>query len=257
MTRSLILPVLLSAFLTAHAQEPQAPIHLSGETYGLFDNDLLTSEFHKERREALRNKMPNGGVAVLFANPVRNRSNDVDHEYHQDPDLYYLSGLDEPNGLLIVFKEPHRIAGEQVRELLVVQERDPAREVWNGHRLGTQGAQERLGVEAAVSGAAFLGMDAFLGSEDILFMDIPLVGQAPDPNDPADLSDLIDGFTRMSSDVRQGASNDLMKWMAELREVKGPEELALMRKAIDITCLAQNELMAKLRPEMTEYQTEA
>jgi Xaa-Pro aminopeptidase len=52
-------------------------------------SDYLSAQFHKERREALRSKMPNNSLAVFFGNPVRNRANDVDYVYHQDPDFYF------------------------------------------------------------------------------------------------------------------------------------------------------------------------
>jgi len=45
--------------------------------------------------------------------------------------------------------------------------------------------------------------------------------------------------------------------MAQLREIKSEEELVLLRKAISITCDAQNELMKVLKPGMKEYQAEA
>ena len=45
--------------------------------------------------------------------------------------------------------------------------------------------------------------------------------------------------------------------MAKLREVKTKEELVLLRKAISITCDAQNELMKVLKPDMKEFQAEA
>ena len=73
--------------------------------------DFLTSEFHKERREAFRNMMPENSVAVFFANPVRNRANDVDYVYHQDPDFYYLTGLIEPHAVLLIFSEKQNIQG--------------------------------------------------------------------------------------------------------------------------------------------------
>ena len=40
--------------------------------------DLLNEAFHRERRSKLREALPENSVAVFFANPVRNRSNDVD-----------------------------------------------------------------------------------------------------------------------------------------------------------------------------------
>ena len=47
------------------------------------------------------------------------------------------------------------------------------------------------------------------------------------------------------------------QWMSELREYKKEEELALMKRAIEITCTAQKELMRALKPGMKEYQSEA
>ena len=41
--------------------------------------DQLNAEFHKGRRDLLRERMPVNSVAVFFANPVRNRANDVDY----------------------------------------------------------------------------------------------------------------------------------------------------------------------------------
>ena len=56
--------------------------------------DYLTADFHKSRREALRASMPENSVAVFFSNAIRNRANDVDFVYHQDPNFYYLTGLE-------------------------------------------------------------------------------------------------------------------------------------------------------------------
>jgi Xaa-Pro aminopeptidase len=49
--------------------------------------DYLSAHNFKERRQAFRAKMPANTVAVFFGNPVRNRANDVDYVYHQDPDF--------------------------------------------------------------------------------------------------------------------------------------------------------------------------
>lgn len=69
---------------------------------------VLTPEFHKSKRDALRAKMPANSVAVLFSNPVRNRANDVDYVYHPDPNFYYLTGFKEPQAVLVVYKNPQQ-----------------------------------------------------------------------------------------------------------------------------------------------------
>ncbi len=72
--------------------------------------DYLTPAFHAGRRDSLRQLMPANSVAVVWAYPVRNFSNDVDYVYHQNPDLYYFTGYKEPHSLLLVFKEPQTAA---------------------------------------------------------------------------------------------------------------------------------------------------
>ena len=66
----------------------------------------LSKEFHKNNRQQLREKLPNNSVAVYFSAPVRNRANDVDFEYHQDPNFYYLTGWEEPHAVLLVYNTP-------------------------------------------------------------------------------------------------------------------------------------------------------
>ena len=116
---------------------------------------VLTPEFHKSKREALRAKMPANSVAVLFSNPVRNRANDVDYVYHPDPNFYYLTGLKEPQSVLVVYKNPQQDDQGQYVDQLFVQERDPAKEQWNGYRLGVEGA-EALGVDRVLLRSEFI-----------------------------------------------------------------------------------------------------
>ena len=111
--------------------------------------DYLSSEFHKDRRDNVRNLMPKNSVAVFFANPVRNRANDVDYHYHQDPNFYYLTGFREPNSVLLIFSEDQNNADDIFNELIFVQERDKLREMWNGKRLGPEGVKSKLGFKLA------------------------------------------------------------------------------------------------------------
>ena len=102
------------------------------------DKDALA--FHSERRDALRHALPPNSVAVFFANPIRNRANDVDYVYHQDPNLFYLTGWTEPHAVLLVFSTPQMDEQGSYDEKIFVQERDPRAEMWNGYRLGKEGA---------------------------------------------------------------------------------------------------------------------
>lgn len=122
--------------------------------------DFLSKDFHKNRREVLRSKMPKNSVAVVFANPLRNRANDVDYVFHQDPNFYYLTGYREPNGVLVLFSENQTdTEGNTYNEILYVQQRNARAEQWNGKRLGVEGAKNELGFDMAFNASEFLNSD--------------------------------------------------------------------------------------------------
>jgi Xaa-Pro aminopeptidase len=134
--------------------------------------DFLSKEFHKERRDILRSKMPKNSVAVVFSNPLRNRANDVDYVFHQDPNFYYLTGYREPNGVLVLFSDEQTDEnGNAYNEILYVQKRDARAEQWNGKRLGVTGAQEELGFKVAKNADEFLKTNINFKSFDKVFIE--------------------------------------------------------------------------------------
>ncbi|MBI2283360.1 MAG: aminopeptidase P N-terminal domain-containing protein, partial [Bacteroidetes bacterium] len=112
-----------------------------------YPDDYLSPAFHAGRRAAVRELMPQKTVAVFFAAQTRNRSNDVDFIYAQNKNFYYLTGLTEPNAMLLLFKEPATINGETGTEFIFVQPRNPAREMWTGKILGVDGVKKKHQLE--------------------------------------------------------------------------------------------------------------
>lgn len=222
----------------------------------LYDADILPPSFHRERREVLRKLMPDKSVAVFFTNPVRNRSNDVDFEYHQDPNFYYLTGYREPNAILIIFKEDVEIDSIVTNELIYVQPKNAKRETWDGKRLGADGVKQKLEFKYAFNNSSFpdINLD-FNQFENVLILPIE-DDFRDDKNDRGDLYSLVKHFRNKSANAKVD-KKQLKEYMASLRQTKQPEEIELLRKAIQITCKAQIELIKALEPGMTEYQTEA
>ena len=285
-----------------------------------FPTDYLTPEFHADRRAEVRAKMPPNSVAVFFANPVRNRANDVDYHYHQDPNFYYLTGLKEPHAVLVLYREVQQIDALQTNEILFVQERDPLREQWDGYRLGVKGAKERLGFKDVFFNADFASFKTnFDQFDSVLFFDFENDIRDDASND-ADLYSLIETFKNKAkfpsdfsakrtslyryittSDAKSSANvaqvldrsfrrdealakdpllqqykmaiNERQRTelkqqmqlqltnldvetlgviMDELREIKQPEEVALLKKAIYISAVGQVEVMKAMHPNMSE-----
>ncbi|HXU27179.1 MAG TPA: aminopeptidase P family protein [Bacteroidia bacterium] len=231
--------------------------NLYAQSDSLYDRDWLSASFHKTRRDSLRAKMAPKSVAVVFANAERNRSNDVDFQYSQDPDFYYLSGLIEPNAVLLIFKEPQTLDSITTNELIYVQPRSPRDESWTGKRLGIDGVKQKLGFEHSYINTDFADLNLDFKKFDKIYHSPFNNDVRDDKADAGDLYSLIKNFNEKTKDLQTKDHYNFYAFMGDLREIKTPEELTQLRKAIDITCASHLELMKKLESNMTEYQAQA
>ena len=106
----------------------------------------LSAEHYQNVRKAFRQKMPDNSVAVLFSAPIRNRANDVDYIYHQDPNFFYLTGWHQPHSVLMIYKNPQSDSDGVYYEKIYVPERDNYMEMWNGKRYDLEQVKQ-LGYE--------------------------------------------------------------------------------------------------------------
>ena len=245
LTCTLSLLIVFSFTITLYAQDD-------------LPTDYLSKEFHAGRRDALRNQMPDNSVFVVMAYPTRTFSNDVDYFYHQNPDMYYFSGYKEPQSILLIFKEEQKgTDGSVYKEIIYVQKKDPRAEQWTGRRLGTEGVKEKLGFAYAFNGEDFKNTQIdFSKFDKIIFHrfpeDVPNNGR-----DNADLADLIEQFkskANIAADYAKDKRYDtrlFRELTGKLREIKTPEEMDLIRKAIEISCRGQNEVMKAVQPGMS------
>ncbi|WP_420385360.1 aminopeptidase P family protein [Roseivirga sp.] len=248
-----ILIVFLSGFFVSQAQERR--------------DDYLSADFHQDRREQLRNIMPDNSVAVFFANPVRNRANDVDYVYHQDPNLYYLTGYKEPHAVLLIFKDNQTDEdGQTYNEIFFVQEKNPMAEMWTGRRMGDQGVKETLKINNAYNGSTFKDYNIdFSQFDKVMFYDFKN-DVRDNASDQADLYSLQEQFKQKVGYVTDGNTlgkelpsrnidlSELNTLMASLRGIKTPEEIDLLRKAVFISTVGQVEVMKAMKPGMSEFE---
>ncbi len=110
--------------------------------------------FAKRRRaflEAVTARAGEGDAVCVFpAAPVFTRNNDVEHDYRQDSDLFYLTGFNEPATVLVMSGVSDAAAGKaSYASTMFVRPRDPDREIWDGPRFGVDGAKEHFGADEA------------------------------------------------------------------------------------------------------------
>lgn len=228
-----------------------------------YENDFLKSDFHKERRATLRSMMPENSVAVFFSNPIRNRANDTDFMYHQDPEFYYLTGHKEPHSLLLVFKDELQFGTTKTNEIIFVRQHNALKELYDGARLGKEGAQDKLDIKVAFEGPAFKDFNLdFSQFDKVMFYQFK--DDVRDHNEEGDLFELISqfkqkvGYDSKDLSIEPEKSNiDLVTLntiMTVMRGIKKPEELDLLRKAVDISTLAQSEVMKAMKPGLSEME---
>lgn len=207
----------------------------------------LTARFG-ERRQHVLQAIPSG-LLLVPSQPVAIRNNDVEHPYRQHSDLWYLSGFDEPESVLVL-----STVSEQPFTLFV-RERDPEREVWDGARAGVEGAKAQFGADEA---HPITKLDEVLPK---LFENVEHLYYRLGVDREFD-----DRVLRAVASVRRRARRgqrypthiiDPSSVIHELRLHKDPEEIGLMRRAATITCEAHRLAMSACRPGMHEYEIEA
>ncbi|ATF91126.1 Xaa-Pro aminopeptidase [Cedecea neteri] len=202
------------------------------------------------RRQALLAKMMPGSAALIFAAPEATRNADSEYPYRQSSDFWYFTGFNEPEAVLVLIKsdESHN------HSVLFNRVRDKSAEIWFGRRLGQEAAPQKLGVDRAL---AFSEIGEQL---HLLLNGLDVVYHAQGEYEYAD-SIVFAALDKLRRGSRQNlaAPATLTDWrpaVHELRLFKSEEEIAVMRRAGEITALAHTRAMQACRPGMFEYQLE-
>src|SRR5579859_965848 len=209
------------------------------------------SETWASRRGEFSNAMAAAcpsAVAVLPAAPVFQRNGDVDHEYRQDSDFFYLTGFDEPESTVVLDAVDRKVT-------FFVRPRDREREVWDGPRAGVEGVKERFGAdEAWPAGELEEKLPALLQNHERLYYRIGANRRFDER--------LLAALDRIRARHRTGATPpseivDPASVLHEMRLHKSPAEIETMRAAGRITREAHELAMRRARPGMHEYEVEA
>lgn len=189
------------------------------------------------------------GVMIVPAAPLAIRNNDVEHEYRQDSDLFYLTGFDEPESVLCLR------GGHAEPVVMFVRPRDPEREVWDGQRAGVEGAVRDYGANVAYSTHEIAEKlpELFENVSRIYYR----IGRDRTFDDV-----VLAAIDRVRARAKLGVSwpteiVDPATVVHEMRIIKSKAELDAMRRAVDITKEAHVAAMGMARPGVYEYEVEA
>jgi Xaa-Pro aminopeptidase len=211
-------------------------------------------EVFRARRDKFLARMralaPEGiAVAVLPSPPVALRNNDVDHPYRADSDLFFLTGFEEPEAVLVLS------TGDKPYTLFV-RPRDKEKEIWTGRRAGVDGAVKAFGADQAFEiGRLDEELPRILGSARTLFYRLGGTDAEFDARIGRTLRTL-----RARARAGVGAPTrieDPGQIVHEMRLRKEPVELDAIRKAVEQTRRGHVAAMRAGRPGATEYELHA
>jgi Xaa-Pro aminopeptidase len=207
----------------------------------------FTAREYAQRREMLASRVPD---AVIVAFGAREPAQDY-LEFSQNPGMLYLSGIKEPDAALVMVKESGKASAT-----VFVLPRDPAAETWTGRRMGRDGAARLTGLPARDRESLTHVLDS-LGAGKLPFYVIGEMSDSRDADAAIPLTpdeQYVAALKSRHPQLRVASGADLL---AQLRGKKTPAELALIKRAVDITVSAQKEAIAAVRPESYEYEIEA
>lgn len=210
----------------------------------------ITKQEFARRRANLAAEMAPNSIAILPSASVQIRNRDADYPYRQDSDFYYLTGFDEPESVMVLM--PGRAHGDYV---LFCRERDRAREIWDGYRLGPEGVCAELAVDDAfpISDIDDILPGLIEGRDRIYYS----LGR----DQPFDQR-IMSWVNTIRARVRSGATPpgeliNLDHLLHDLRLIKSAAEIRIMKQAARIAAEGHIKAMKASAPGVYEYQLEA
>ncbi|AFZ60027.1 aminopeptidase P N-terminal domain-containing protein [Anabaena cylindrica FACHB-243] len=204
---------------------------------------------YRQRREQLMAKI-GAGTAIFRSAPTAVMHNDVEYNYRQDSDFFYLTGFNEAQAVAVL--APHH---PEHRFVLFVQPKDREKEVWSGYRCGVDAAKEFYGADAAYPIAELdEKLPQYLEKSDRIYYHL---GRDRNFNDRIlkHYQNLLRTYPKRGTGPI--AIQDTITVLHGMRLHKSETELDLMRKAADIAVEAHNHALEITAPGRYEYEIQA
>ena len=214
--------------------------------------DPIPKTLFKKNRKNFIPKMEANTIAILTSNDVKHNNADDVMGFTQNNDLFYLSGIDQEETILVLYPDAHK---KENKAILFIKETSEHIKIWDG---------EKLTKEQAI---AISGIDRVEWIQDFEMTLQYMAFEA-------------DGFYLGHNEYYKRATKDqetqqdrMIKWCKgkyplhtyyraakitrDLRPIKSEEEVTLMQKAADISVTSFMHVLNTCKPSMKEYELEA
>lgn len=211
----------------------------------------LNPEIFIQNRQRFASRMQKNSIAIFVSNDEVPSNGDAIYSFKQNSDLYWLSGIEQEDSMVILFPDN---PDPKYREVLVLVRPNELKEKWDGKRLRVNEAQGISGIKTIVWLDSLDGLlQPWIHLADNIYLD-------SNENDrKASLVRSRDYRFIDEMKSRYPLHNYLRaaKLMKELRGIKTALEVEVMQKAIDITENTFRRLLKFIKPGVWEYEIEA
>ena len=213
----------------------------------------ISKELFISNRKRLLKSLKSNPVVVVNSNDVMPTNSDGTMRFRQNSDLFYLTGVDQEETILMLCPD---FPDKKFREVLFLRETNERIATWEGHKLTKEEARDVTGIETILWTTEF----------NALFKTVMVMGDVEhvylNTNDHYRADVMVE--TREMRFVKSCIQNfPLHKYerlapvMHSLRSVKSKIEVDLLQRACDITDQAFRRILKFVQPGVMEYEIEA
>jgi Xaa-Pro aminopeptidase len=213
--------------------------------------DLIDSKLFIKNRKRFKELLEKKSLAIFNSNDIYPISADATMPFQQHRDIFFLSGVDQEESVLVIFPDA---SNENHREILFLKETNEHIAVWEGEKLTKEAAFKVSGIKTVYW---LQQMDAIMKQ---LMAEAEKVYINTNEHLRADTSVETREDRFIKSFLAKHPAHQVRKSapiMHKLRSVKDKIELELMQKACDITNLGFRRVLSFVQPNVWEYEIEA
>ena len=211
----------------------------------------INPELFTTNRKRFFDRMKPNSIAIFVSNDEVPRNGDAIHNFQQNSDLYWLSGIMQEDSLVILFPDN---PDPKFKEVLVLVRPNELKEKWDGKRLRKEEATAISGMQTIVwTDALDALLQPWIHLADTIYLDT---------NENDRKASLVRSrdyrfVDEMKKRYPLHEYHRAAKLMKELRAIKTPAEIEVVKKAIEITGKTFDRILKFVRPGVMEYEIEA
>jgi Xaa-Pro aminopeptidase len=211
----------------------------------------LNPDIFIKNRKRFTDQLAKNSIAIFNSNDELPTNADQLHKFKQNSDLFWLTGIEQEDSMLILF--PNN-PDAKYREMLVLTRPNELKEKWDGHRLRAKEARDISGIQTIIWLDTLDGMlQPWIHLSDTIYLNTNENDRKANQVPVRDYRFAQEMKMRYPLHEYKRSA----KILKELRSIKIKEEIEVMQRAIDITDQTFRRILKFVKPGVMEYEIEA